>query len=293
MLGEPKVLKSELDPSVNFVWEFGKGRAIEARYVRRHENYVACYLSSQTACAQSCRMCHLTITGQNEPENVIPADFIRQAQVVLEHYKTQPPAKVIHYNFMARGEPLDSLTFRYDADRILSDLGTLALGQNLYPRFLVSTIIPEDLGMSFIEMFRLIQPEIYYSLYSMDPKFRRRWLPRAMEPMKALKMLADWQRHSKKIVRIHHALIKGENDAGGDAANILDAVREVGLRCDFTLVRYNPPSKQLSGEESNNYEVYANVLEHGNGGQHRVKVINRVGFDVAASCGMFINAQGE
>src|SRR5437588_13051932 len=55
--------KSGLDASVNWDRPADVGR-IEARYVRRCPDYFVVYLSSQTGCAQRCRMCHLTATGQ-------------------------------------------------------------------------------------------------------------------------------------------------------------------------------------------------------------------------------------
>ena len=291
MLGEPKILKSEIDSSVNFVWEQSEGQAIEARYVRRHPEYVACYLSSQTACEQACRFCHLTATGQNKPENIDLMDLVWQADRVLSHYKEVSvgnPAQVVHYNFMARGEPMSNPYFVHTNQSALQDLAHCAMNYELLPRFLVSTILPEtlDSGKPLRQYFPIIQPEIYYSLYSMKPEFRKRWLPRAMDPMRALQLLADWQKHSKKIIRIHHALIRDQNDGLSDAEEILAALNEVGLRADFTLIGYNPPTER-HGKESDQYENYAGILRHS--GQHRVKVIPRVGFDVQASCGMFVN----
>ena len=290
-LSEPEILKSEIDSSVNFVWKQGNGQAIEARYVRRHPEYVACYLSSQTACEQACRFCHLTATGQNKPEEVQMMDLVWQADKVLSYYKevsVENPAQVVHYNFMARGEPMSNPFFVHTNQPVLQDLAYCAMNYELLPRFLISTIMPESLDPDkpLREYFPVIQPEIYYSLYTLRREFRRRWLPRAMDPMKALRLLADWQQHSKKIIRIHHALIKDKNDGLGDAEQILTAVEEIGLRVDFTLVRYNPPTER-DGQESNQYEDYAGILRHS--GKHRVKVIQRVGFDVAASCGMFVN----
>jgi len=281
-------LVSELDESVNFIWDRGPGEAIEARYVRRDKDYFACYLSSQTACAKACRMCHLTQTGQNKPQDVLPSMILEQAKTVFEHYRDQPVAKVVHFNFMARGEPLASKIIREENWRIFSELCALALVHNLIPRVLISTIMPEEIGQSLLNTFPAYYPDIYYSIYSTDAEFRRRWLPNAKPVEEALEILVEWQRHTKKIPRLHWALIEDENDSIANADGICDAVEKVGLRADVSLVHYNPYSDR-QGEEA--VDQYDRTVAHiqGRWPQSRVKIVGRVGEDVAASCGMFVS----
>lgn len=100
--------KSGQDASVNWDRPAGVGR-LEARYVRRCPDYFVVYLSSQTGCAQGCRMCHLTATGQTRLRDAMFGEMIEQARTVLEHYRREgPSARTVHFNFMARGEPLAS-----------------------------------------------------------------------------------------------------------------------------------------------------------------------------------------
>jgi adenine C2-methylase RlmN of 23S rRNA A2503 and tRNA A37 len=290
----PRILKSEIDPSVNFVWDIAPGEALEARYVRRKPEYLACYLSTQTGCAQACRMCHLTATGQNHPRDASFNEVIEQARTVLDYYsRNAPGAATVHFNFMARGEPLSSDLIVDDSRKLFLRLGDMAASYGLLPRFLISTIMPKTIPFGLPWIFPDVHPEIYYSLYSMDPKFRKRWLPRAMEAERALDALKEWQRHTKKIVRIHHALISGENDNWvgnfSDVRQIAEAVRKRGLRADFTLVRYNPPGEKYGSEpDQETYQRYAAELQT-ELPMSRIKTIDRVGFDVAASCGMFVN----
>ena len=284
-----RILKSSIDDSINFVNDIAPGQALEARYVRRHADYFACYISSQTACAQACRFCHLTFTGQNKPRNATVPEMLDQARTVVDYYIQEAPrANYIHYNFMARGEPLDSSIILDDGYFLMEQLTTIATKASLLPRVLISTIMPKSMqDIELEDIFCGFHPEIYYSLYTLDPDFRRKWLPRAIDPALALAKLAKWQRYTKKIVRIHHALIAGQNDSLDHAIDIVNAVRSAELRADFTLVRYNPASPK-HGKESSSYEAYAQILREQIPGV-RVKVIERVGFDVAASCGMFIN----
>lgn len=280
---------SQIDDSVNFIDKLGPGSYFESRYVRRHPEYVACYLSTQTGCEKNCRMCHLTATGQNKKvKEASIVDLFLQAEGVLDHYTkvSEKKASVVHFNFMARREPLACTSMTHKSEDLFLGLARIAKFYHLKPRFLISSILPSTFTKEFEEIFPLIHPEIYYSLYSLDESFRKRWLPQAMPVIDALGKLYRWQRFSKKIIRIHHALIAGENDHDEDAIAIGHALTTSKLRADFTLVRYNPPTE--ASRESERYEEYARKLKEWSPNETRIKVLNRVGFDVKASCGMFV-----
>lgn len=287
--------KSGQDASVNWDRAADVGR-IEARYVRRAADYFVVYLSAQTGCAQACRMCHLTATGQTDHRDATVAELIEQAQTVLDHYRREgPPARTVHFNFMARGEPLASRVLLADADTLLGELSRMAVALNLRPRHLVSTIFPKELGDTRLEdVFVVHHPEVHYSIYSMSERFRRRWLPKALPAGEALDRLASWQRHTLKLVVLHHAYIAGENDAEGDVHAICDALEERRLMAHVNIVRYNPHDPARHGVEppdavvERNAAIYRERLPSA-----RVIVIPRVGFDVAASCGMFFGPAGQ
>ncbi len=279
---------SEIDVSVNWVKQVGVGQ-IEARYVRRKDDYFALYLSSQTGCRQGCRMCHLTATKQTALRNVTLEEFSEQAEVVLTHYRDAPRAKCVHYNFMARGEALSNPVVVERSGELFDALYHQARAADLAPRFLVSTILPKTFERSLAETFDRYPPEIYYSLYSMNAEFRQRWLPKALPVADALDRLAEWQRHSYKIVKIHYAFIAGENDSEADVHAVCDALIERGLYVHVNIVRYNPPNERCGEEPAEdvlqrNAEIFRQRLP-----MARVRVIPRVGFDVYASCGMFVS----
>jgi adenine C2-methylase RlmN of 23S rRNA A2503 and tRNA A37 len=286
--------KSGQDASVNWDRPADVGR-LEARYVRRCPDYVVVYLSSQTGCAQGCRMCHLTATGQTRLRDATFGEMIEQARTVLDHYlREAPPARTVHFNFMARGEPLASQVLLADADGLLGELSRLAVALGLRPRHLVSTIYPRELGDRRLEeIFVTHHPDIHYSVYSMSERFRRRWLPKALPAEVALDRLASWQRSTQKIITLHHAYIAGENDAEGDVHAVCNALEERGLVAHVNIVRYNPYDPARHGVEpaeeviERNAAIYRSRLPNG-----RVSVIARVGYDVAASCGMFFGPGG-
>ncbi|HEY7311965.1 MAG TPA: hypothetical protein VH643_21555 [Gemmataceae bacterium] len=284
---------SHQDASVNWDKPADVGR-IEARYVRRCPDYVVAYLSSQTGCDQGCRMCHLTASGQTRLRDVTHEEFLTQADTVLDHYRREAPARGVHFNFMARGEPLVNPVLLEHADELLGDLAQRAVALDLRPRYLVSTIFPRQLGDCLLEdIFIRYHPEIYYSLYSVRERFRRRWLPKALPVEEALDRLVSWQRSTYKICKIHYAFIAGENDSESDVHAICDALESRRLMVHVNIVRYNPHDPHRHGVEppeeiiQRNAKIYESRLPYA-----RVRIIPRVGYDVHASCGMFFAPEG-
>jgi 23S rRNA (adenine2503-C2)-methyltransferase len=287
-----EMLESELDESVNFVQEAEPGK-IEARYVRRRDDYFIVYLSSQTGCQKACRMCHLTQSGQTDARDVTFAEYFVQADEVLDHYDSLArPAEVVHFNFMSRGEVFANAYVLAGLDPLLAGLAERAVSRDLLPRFKLSTIMPQELAD--VELHRLFprhNPDLYYSIYSTRPEFRRRWLPKALPVDLALAKLRRYQETTRKIPVLHWAFIAGENDSVADVEGICAAVTAARLRVDVNIVRYNPFSASQGQEPaveviSRNVELLAAGLP-----EARIKVIDRVGFDVKASCGMFVGGR--
>lgn len=291
---DPMRYPSGQDASVNWDQPADMGR-LEARYVRRSPDYFVVYLSSQTGCAQGCRMCHLTASGQTRVRDATPGEMIEQARTVLDYYRRETePARTVHFNFMARGEPLVNRALTADADSLLGELSRMAVALGLRPRHLISTIYPRELGDRRLEdIFVTHHPELHYSIYSMSDRFRRRWLPKALPAPAALDRLASWQRSTHKIITLHHAYIAGENDSECDVHAICDALEARRLMTHVNVVRYNSPDPSRHGVEpaeeiiQRNAAIYRDRLPNA-----RVSVIARVGYDVAASCGMFFGPEG-
>lgn len=279
------VLHSTLDASVNFIAKKEIG-FIEARYVRRAQDYMIGYLSSQTGCNKSCKFCHLTTTDQKRFENCTQKDFMDQAKSILEHYKTQPKAEFINWNYMARGEPLSNPVIVSDAANHFCDLVVLSEQYGLKPRFNISTIMPNSLRKSPAAMFnKSIKPTIYYSIYSVYESFRKKWLPAAMPFNEALGLLKEYQQQTGAEIVFHSAFIKDENDSRFDVAKLIEVLRFSGIEGRFNIVRYNPYSEK-EGEESPYIEEIARSISY----TMPVQVVTRVGLDVYASCGCFVNA---
>ena len=285
-----RTLKSKEDESVNFVLSGEFPGLFEARYVRRNADVIALYLSSQSGCRQACRMCHLTASKQTALIDATLGDYQEQAQKVFEWYDTQPKAKEIHYNFMARGEAMANPLFLDSAPKLfryLEDEGNTKRGLGI--RIHISTIMPKVLsGKSLRKIFPSFPPQLYYSIYSMNPDFRKKWLPNAMPPDEALEMLKEYYRQSRVSPKLHWAFIEGENDRFEDIYEICEAVKKKQFPVNFAIVRYNPYSENYGHESSEeiinrNAKFIKDLMP-----MSEVKIVTRVGHDIKASCGMFV-----
>lgn len=285
-------LFSNIDASVNIV-ETALTGFIEARFVRKVDDYIICYLSSQTGCNRGCKFCHLTATKQTKLLNSTRQDYMLQAINVIKHYDNQKLdpnfvyAKVCHFNFMARGEVLDNSNFLLEADSILYDLGKIANAYGLSSKFNLSTIFPKSFSdKCLVETFKVIHPTIYWSFYSGREGFRRYWMPNALPLDEIIPKLKKYQAYSKKKIKIHHCFIEGENDSVEDIKLMIHKLSD--LDWEFNLVRYNPYSSEQGRETSE--ERLRELLEVLKDSSINAKMIPRVGFDVKASCGTFIGA---
>lgn len=288
----PEILPSAEDASRNFVWRQDKG-ALEARFVRREPQYFIVYLSSQTGCAHSCRFCWLTSTGQTMEANAEMPEFVHQAKTVLEYYDTlKQPALRVNFNFMARGEALANSWLLDNYAEAQEAIGQLALDRGLAMSFNLSTIMPKILEAQPKALLNLhgIHPTvIYYSLYSLDATFRKRWIPKALDPSTALERLAEWQDKTHGELVLHFAFIKGANDTDENVQSIIDKCLSLGLKPRFNAVRYNPHDSR-QGEETDPANIERFVLMMQNSFQTpKSKIVSRVGHDVFASCGMFVD----
>lgn len=285
-----RTLHSTEDQSVNFVQLADGPGYFESRFVRREDRYFIVYLSCQSGCDQSCRMCHLTATGQTGLVNADLAGLLRQAEAVFAHYDTRNQAELAHFNFMARGEPLNSPVMLNQHEKLFEGLEALALARGLQSKILISSIFPKTLGERTLEsIFSAKHPEIYYSLYSVSEAFRKRWLGKALSAERGLDLLKSWQEHTGKTPKIHFAFIEGENDSENDMRMMADAINTRDLKVNLNIVRYNPHSEKYGVESpleviERNVAMLAEWIK-----PESYRIVPKVGFDVKASCGMFID----
>lgn len=292
-------LHSKIDATVNTYIN-----GFETRFVERDDALII-YLSSFKGCDQACRMCHLTQQKQTDTTPASLEDFIKQAEFsiknAVDHYKTsgKPYPEKVHFNFMARGEPLLNPQIREDFDSLAEAL-ILALVNNadipgVEVRFKISTIMTgiytRDAHGTIVEgwtklPFKNHLPDIYYSLYSVDDNWRKRWLPKAETPHEALRLLASYASAGGRVV-FHSPFIHAENDDLRDIAEMVKAISFFALNKEFNIVRFNTFDADKYEESPEEHLLSIKTFLESKG--FTVQMVTRVGADVMGSCGVFIS----
>lgn len=285
-----KILRSKIDHSINNIFDIGEG-FFESRFVQRKEDYVIIYLSTYNGCNKSCRFCHLTQTGQTQEIPATLDDILIQANTAFMGLNTVSDLEKItkvHFNFMARGEPLEYNTILNGA--LYYELQNLAYSKGIFNvRFNISSILPKSMSTKRFSSYfhKDYDTHLYHSLYSINEEFRKRWIPKANN-MSNTSYYLKIARERGAYIRFHWAYIKNENDSLLDTNNIVRFIE--GLKLPYTpkinIIEYNPPypgHSYPSDKEvvNRNVKILSEIAE--------VKLINKVGFDVKASCGMFVN----
>lgn len=294
-----EILRSTMGDSINLILEHPLGGKIETRSIVKDKKTLILYLSSDKGCNLSCRMCFLTQTGQTQSNPISAADYCYQATEILSllfRENKLDDIEVIHYNFMAQGEALSNPHFIIDFPKLYQMLKYIAseFVPNASIQYKISSIFPtdsillkrEELGRSWIrgQMLSLdTAVEFYYSLYSLKPEFRKRWLPKAADPDVVGPIFSGL----KQGLRLHHALISGKNDTAYDINLIHDWLDRHDLNVSMNIVSYNPFDESC-GEESSPEVIkgYVDMIQYSNR-VHSVQIIPKRSPDVYAACGMF------
>ena len=289
---------SEEDASIN-VKLVKDGHIYETRFVQRNRDKIIIYFSPMSGCDLACRMCHLTQTKQTNMRPATIDDIKEQFSEIMKVIPTEKfvNAVRINFNFMARGDFFSNPILRSQINEIAEWLSEQATLLGLTYAVKISTIFPKiaDDETSSVDMYKEIlqsideqyDVDLYYSLYSLDKTFRKRWLPNALFPDCVKNILNNYSMN----VWVHHALIAGENDRDEDARQVANWISQVKCVGYVNLVHYNgfDPERHGHASDMQTVRTYAHILNDRTC-LLRTRIIPRVGFDVAASCGMFLNS---
>jgi 23S rRNA (adenine2503-C2)-methyltransferase len=291
-----KTLISVVDRSRNWLIPYGKS-ILECRYVRREnaKDKISLYVSSHNGCTMGCKFCWLTNQNQTTFKHSDLDSYMLQINTVLSHYQEQvrlnpgEKASRLNVNFMARGESLANKIVINDYPTFYDRVAEATKENNLDSfRMNISTIMPNVIkDRSLVDIFRDKPAYLYYSLYSNQQKFRDHWMPNAMDYKKALAKLKEYQEHSGIPITFHWAIIKGHNDDIVHVQQLANELKEYQFDAKFSIVRYNPHENSQSEEADD--EARNEILKTLTPITKSSKIIPRVGYDVHASCGMFID----
>lgn len=305
-----KTIYSKQDQSFNIIFKNGA----EARFVRRDSKFVI-YVSSQAGCKQACRFCHLTQKGLTNEYCMSAEEIEAQAFAVYKHaVETLKPFEVsrIHINFMARGDAfLNDAVFEPKLYTGIEQSFWLEGQDNwvgVVPiKYNVSTIMPDSIDikervrkLSSIRGDYRVDIRLYWSLYSMDGDFRRRWMPRAAAPTDVHRWITQGLKDSYFLpIRTHLALIKEINDGIDAIDGLVKFCYSLPCYKGTNIVAYNPfddKSEETDQERIDeimdtfrkHYDIYIDSVKYPRVNEFEpIKQISRVGFDVQASCGLF------
>lgn len=287
-----EILKSELDASVNFIFD----NMMEARLVNRGKGYLSIYVSSHTGCNKACRFCHLTQTKQTEFIHTTVEEYAIQVKTVFDYYLDnlkpyEPLVDSVYINFMARGEVFANKYILEQGNNVFSAITSILDNFGFNIKFQISTIMPtevEDLDLSTLFDYSKYTVDIHYSLYSFDEVFRKKWIPKAITPIKAFTLLSDLKKKSIVDVTLHWAYINNANDSVDNLNDLISITKQFNLDYKVNIVRYNPYSEN-QGTESPEHRIELRAQQMRDLIGIPVKIIPRVGLDVKASCGTFVS----
>ncbi len=288
-----EILKSKIDPSVNFIQQYGKGK-IESRYVRKGPHYISAYVSSHSGCTMKCRMCFLTQNKDFTMDHVDIKTYASQINTILSYYKADvedQSAVRCNINFMAKGEALANKNVVNRYPELYDAMNKVCNSYGLITKPNISTIMPYTVrDKKLIDIFQQKPAYLYYSLYSLDPEFRKKWLPNAIPYQQALDKLKEYQMQGGEagnVITFHWSLIKGCNDSLEQAEKIADCLKKYNFNAKLNIVRFNP-HPNLSEEEPSKerideiFNIISPVFKN-----DKSYVVKRVDPLVFAACGMF------
>jgi adenine C2-methylase RlmN of 23S rRNA A2503 and tRNA A37 len=235
---------------------------------------------------------HTPIYGSNDPFVVRAVNTLKQEEEELIPIES---ASRMNINFMARGEPLANKYVVNEWSKIASGFEQ-ANPFNLMLKNNISTIMPNTIKhRKLSDIFGIYKPHVYYSMYSVDNEFRDEWIPNAMPVEQALEKLKEYEDFAPELktpVTFHWAYIKGHNDNLEKTRELAKLIKGLGFRAKFNLVRFNPhPNLEAKGicepdegKLQELFDIISDALGH-----PKSYIVPRVGKDVFASCGMFID----
>lgn len=264
-------LCSELDETVKYLFELGKGEFVECVVMKYKYGYSIC-VSTQLGCKMGCKFCASAIGGFKR--------HLTASEILSEIYTAQSDLgiKISHIVLMGTGEPLDN----YDNVMRFLELVTDEKGLNISMRHIsLSTcgVVPRIYELAEKKLGLTLS----ISLHAPNDKIRSQTMP--VNSKWNIEELLTACRYYTKVtsrrISFEYAMIDSFNDSVECAEEL--ASRLSGMLCHINLIPVNNV-RENNYERSNekNIKRFISVLErHG----LTVTVRRTLGSDINASCG--------
>lgn len=264
--------RSLSDGTTKYLFKLEDGNTVEAVLLPERERNTIC-LSSQVGCKFACSFCASAPFGF--VRNLSQGEILEE---VIAIKNANPGANITNIVFMGIGEPFDNYDNVMRAIRIFNDKEAFNIGAR---KITISTcgVIP---GIKKLAKEGL-QLELSVSLHSADDAVRSKLLP--VNKKYSLKDLVsackDYIRTTKRIITFEYVLIKGVNNSGKDAIELVRFLK--GMMCKVNVISYNKTPGSLYEEPiESEVKKFMEILRDGG-----INVLYRKpkGDDIDAGCG--------
>ena len=266
-----KVLKSQIDGTMKFLFRLSDGNIIESVLMKyKHGNSVC--ISTQAGCRMGCRFCASTLDGLER--NLTPGEMLEEV------YRVQSISgeKVSNIVLMGSGEPLDNYDNVVKFLKMISD----ADGQNISQRNItLSTcgIVPNIKKLADLKL----QITLAISLHASDDETRKELMPVANKYSieEILESCRYYFNNTGRRISFEYSLVAGVNDTKEEAIKLSKLLN--GMNCHVNLIPVNP-IKERNYRQSikKDVENFKNYLEK-NG--INVTIRREMGRDIQGACG--------
>lgn len=275
-------IKSSLDKTVKYVFRLNDGVIMETSYIDNGTGKDIICVSSQTMCSMGCSFCHLTdyvgkvkLRNMNFSEIIESVDFIYRDLNLVNN-------RLLLVSYMGMGEAV------MNSDNVLISMKKLMQSyENI--RFGMATSLPKGKWKNFIKIAEVVKEskiplKIHLSLHYTRDLQRNEFMPGSLNIKPSISALEFYHQITGNPVEIHYTLIKGQNDTIEDSWNLISLIenREIPVK----FLRFSPKENDDNEEtDKKRISYFREKLEESG---IKTEYYEPPGFDVAASCGMFL-----
>lgn len=271
LLEPVKVLKSQIDGTMKFLFRLNDGNIIESVLMKyKHGNSVC--ISTQVGCRMGCRFCASTLDGLER--NLTPGEMLEEV------YRVQciSGEKVSNIVLMGSGEPLDNYDNVVKFIKMISD----ADGQNISQRNItLSTcgIVPNIKKLADLKL----QITLAISLHASDDATRKELMPVANKYSieEILEGCRYYFNKTGRRISFEYSLVAGINDTKEEAMKLSKLLS--GMNCHVNLIPVNP-IKERNYRQSIKKDV-ENFKNHLEKNRINVTIRREMGRDIQGACG--------